>query len=80
MFGQVWTQLGQGNFQFHPVFLVLIFVDLILKGLALWRSARNKQQYWFVALLLVNSLGILPLIYLGFFEKEKPFFRRKKRK
>jgi methionyl-tRNA synthetase len=69
MFGQGWGQIAQGNFQFHPVFLVFIIIDLVLKGISLWRSARNRQQYWFVALLLVNSFGILPAIYLIFFEK-----------
>lgn len=44
--------------------LLFIFLDLILKGFALWRSARKDQNIWFIALLLVNSLGILPLIYL----------------
>lgn len=41
----------------------LIF-DLILKGFALYKSARNEQKAWFIALLIVNSLGILPLVYL----------------
>jgi methionyl-tRNA synthetase len=42
----------------------LMILDLVLKGISLWRSARNKQNIWFIALLLVNSLGILPAIYL----------------
>jgi hypothetical protein len=41
----------------------LVF-DLILKGIALWKSAKNGQKVWFIALLIVNSIGILPLIYL----------------
>jgi len=45
-----------------------IIIDLILKGFALWKAGRNNQPYWFVALLIVNSLGILPLIYLIFFQ------------
>jgi len=42
----------------------LMILDLVLKGFSLWRSARNKENIWFIALLLVNSLGILPAIYL----------------
>ncbi len=53
------------------ILVVLVIVDVILKGLALWRAARNNQSYWFVALLLVNSLGILPAIYLIFFAPKK---------
>lgn len=44
--------------------LPLALVDIILKGMALWRSSKLGQKWWFVALLLVNSLGILPAIYL----------------
>jgi hypothetical protein len=32
--------------------------------LALWRSARAGQSVWFVVLLIVNTAGILPAIYL----------------
>ncbi len=37
---------------------------LIWKGLALWRSAELRQKWWFVALLLINTLGILEIVYL----------------
>jgi len=42
----------------------IAIVELVLKGFALWRSARLKQVYWFVAILIINSAGILPIIYL----------------
>jgi len=42
----------------------LILFDIILRGLSLWYSARKGQKIWFIALLIVNSLGILPIIYL----------------
>jgi Family of unknown function (DUF5652) len=44
--------------------VLITIVDLILRGLALWRSARAGQSGWFVALLIVNTAGILPAIYL----------------
>ena len=37
---------------------------LVWKGFALWRSAELKQKYWFIAILLINTLGILEIIYL----------------
>lgn len=43
---------------------LLVVLDLILKGITLFKSARRDQKVWFVALLLINSLGILPIIYL----------------
>lgn len=54
----------------------LALLDLVLKGFALWRSARNSQQVWFIALLVVNSLGILPAIYL-LTNKEKKASKKK---
>jgi hypothetical protein len=45
--------------------------DVFWKGWALWRSAQRGQKWWFVALLIVNSMGILPIIYLVFFSKKK---------
>ena len=47
----------------------LIVIDLVLKGIALWMSARHGQKYWFTANLVVNSGGILPLVYLLGFQK-----------
>ncbi len=43
---------------------VLAMVDLVLKGWAMWRAARMSKNWWFVALLIVNSAGILPSIFL----------------
>jgi len=54
---------------FWLVILVTIW-DLVWKGIALWKSARNEQRNWFVVLLLINSLGIVPIIYLQFFQKK----------
>lgn len=52
--------------------LPFVLLDLVLKGFALWKSARKEQKVWFVALLVVNSFGIFPAIYLlidKFFKK-----------
>jgi hypothetical protein len=51
--------------------LILLAWTLVWKGLALWRSARLDQKYWFVALLVVNTFGLLEIAYLFFFAKEK---------
>lgn len=59
--------LGQGiamPFGGASLFLVFMVWALFWKGLALWHSARRAQPWWFVALLLINTLGILEIIYL----------------
>lgn len=45
----------------------LIVWSLWWKGLALWHAARNTQKAWYVVLFLVNTAGILEIIYLAFF-------------
>jgi methionyl-tRNA synthetase len=50
--------------------LLLICWSIIWKGIALWHSARNKQLIWYMVLLIVNTLGILEIIYLSFFRKK----------
>jgi len=51
--------------QMNPIFIIAaVLWTLVWKGLALWRSAELRQKYWFIALLIVNSLGILEIIYL----------------
>jgi hypothetical protein len=58
----------------NPRFLLwltpLLIWDLFWRGKALWKASKNNQLYWFIALLIVNSIGILPLIYLAFFQKK----------
>jgi len=53
--------------------LILISIwSLIWEGLGLWHSAQNKQKGWFLAILILNTLGLLPIIYLIWFkQKEK---------
>jgi hypothetical protein len=34
------------------------------KGVALWKSARAKQSAWFVVLMIVNTLGLLEILYI----------------
>ena len=42
----------------------LLIWTLFWKGLALWHSARKGSSVWFVIILLVNTLGILEIVYL----------------
>lgn len=55
--------------------LFLVVVDVVLKLIALWQSARRKQIIWFIFLALINSLGILPAIYL-ILNRNKTQFKR----
>lgn len=39
------------------------------KGVALWKSARQSDKKWFIALLVVNTLGLLEILYIFVFSK-----------
>lgn len=49
----------------------ILALALILKGFALYRAARKESNGWFWVLLILNTMGILPLLYLIFSKKEK---------
>jgi methionyl-tRNA synthetase len=50
-----------------PLIIVAVLWTIVLKGFALWYAARGGQKGWFIALLIINTLGILELVYLIWF-------------
>jgi hypothetical protein len=58
--------------------ITMILWELIWKGLALYRAGKKQQPIWFVLLLIINSVGILPIIYL-IISRDKAKSKRKKK-
>jgi len=56
-----------------PLILMVVLWTIVLKAFALWYAARAGQKWWFVALLVVNSVGILEIVYLLFFRPDAPY-------
>ena len=54
-----------------PIIFIVAVWTLFWKGAALWHAARKNNHPWFFILLLVNTLGILEIIYLFGFAKVK---------
>ncbi len=56
-------------------FVVLLFAmtvwSLAWKAFGLWHAAKNGQVKWFILMLLVNTVGIVEIIYLFFFRTNK---------
>jgi methionyl-tRNA synthetase len=50
--------------QYWWLLLILVLWSIIWKGIALWKSARNESKVWFVIMLIVNTVGILEIIYI----------------
>lgn len=46
------------------VLILLLLWELAWKGAALWKAAQTCRLGWFIALLLINSAGILPIVFL----------------
>jgi methionyl-tRNA synthetase len=59
-------QLLQNSLILFPLFIWMT----IWKGIALWKSARNSHKKWFIFLFLLNTLGLLEIIYIFFFSKK----------
>jgi len=45
--------------------------SVVWKGIALWKAAKNEDLGWFVVLLVVNTVGILEILYIYVFSKKK---------
>jgi hypothetical protein len=57
--------------QWMYLFVILLIWETVWKGIALWNAAKETQKYWFIAILILNTLGILPILYIFVFKKGK---------
>ncbi|MDO8741485.1 MAG: DUF5652 family protein [Candidatus Woesearchaeota archaeon] len=53
---------------FIPVLIILSIWDAVWKGIGMWKAGRNNHLAWFVCIFIFNTVGILPIIYLAFFQ------------
>lgn len=60
-FGQYW----------FPLTLAFLW-SLLWKGWALWKAAKHDDKTWFIALLIINTLGLLEIFYIFVFSKRTP--------
>jgi len=49
--------------------VLLAIWDAVWKLIAMWKSARHHQLAWFICLAIFNTIGILPILYIVFFQK-----------
>ena len=57
---------------FFTTFVLLIVAwDMVWKGIGMWKAGRHNQLGWFIAIFILNTLGILPIIYILFFQKKR---------
>jgi len=53
------------------VFIILIIWSMVWKAMALWRAARNNHLAWYIVLMLLNTAGILDILYYFIWGKKK---------
>lgn len=49
---------------FIGIIVVFALIDVAMKGWAMWRAAKMNKLNWFIFLLIINSMGVLPLIFI----------------
>lgn len=57
---QIATQMGINFYLFVMVVAWTIFWKLF----GMWKSARNGHIFWFIIIALINTVGIIPIIYI----------------
>ncbi len=56
----------------NPTLVILLTIwTLVWKGLSLWKASGKRQPVWFVALLVLNTFGLLEILYYFFFSNMK---------
>lgn len=68
--GNYLSEMGFSVGMILIMFLVMVW-DLVWKLLAMWKAARKGSAIWFTALLIFNTVGILPILYIYVFSEMK---------
>ena len=61
----------QAYFQANMIWIVPLMIwSMVWDGIALWKAARNGSKPWFIVILLLNTVGILEILYIFVFGKK----------
>ena len=63
--------LGVGPALIVALIIVVSVWRLVWKAWALWLAARRSHKWWFIALLVINTVGILEILYIFLVAKQK---------
>ena len=62
---------------FAIIVTAVVLWSIPWKALALWKSARQGHKWWFIAFMLVNTVGLLEIFYLLILPRFNPPKRNK---
>jgi len=54
-----------------PVLVLIAIWDAVWKAIAMWKCGRNNQLAWFICIVIFNTAGILPIIYLLWCQRDR---------
>ena len=54
---------------FIILYVALIIWELVWKLMGMWTAAKNKSILWFIFIGIINTIGILPILYIYIFSK-----------
>ena len=54
-----------------PLIIIIVIWDLVWRAIAMWRAAKHDHKIAFAFLLILNTAGIFPIIYLLLYKKKE---------
>lgn len=73
---QISTELGINVW----LLAIILIWTAVWKLYGLWKSARNSHIAWFIVIALLNTIGIIPILYIYVFEKKLKLVKNKTKK
>jgi hypothetical protein len=81
-YGNMWNTASFGGGALgawmEMFFIPVMIWSVAWKGWALWKAAKADSKIWFVILLLVNTVGILDILYIFVLGKQKKASKKSK--
>ncbi|MEI6040292.1 MAG: DUF5652 family protein [Candidatus Berkelbacteria bacterium] len=53
------------------IFTIIMVWSLPWKAIALWKAAQRNDLAWYLPLFILNTVGILEILYIFVFSKKK---------
>ena len=53
-----------------PSLIILVIWETVWKLIAMWKAGRNNHLAWFICIALINTVGILPIVYILMYRKK----------
>lgn len=70
-----WTSFVALGAGVSGLIILVALWTIAWKGYALWIASKNDHKWWFIALLVINTVAILEIIYI--FAVGRPALREK---